>query len=209
MDDSHSTVTSISLLAQIRHDDRSPSAWRAFVDRYGPRIYEWCLNRRLQPADAEDVTQEVLLKLARRLGEFEYDPKQSFRGWLRRVTENAIIDFFRDQKEKKNNALGGEGFLEIAEDRQDLAKRLEGAFDLELLDLAKRRVRSRIDKNRWKAWEMMAVDQMSAKDVSGHLEMKIPTVYSSRFQVQKMIADEVRVLEEESNSHVRETTWSQ
>ena len=40
------------------------------------------------------------MKLARRLGEFEYDERQTFRGWLHRITENAVIDFLREQRTK-------------------------------------------------------------------------------------------------------------
>jgi len=202
MTNTDSTVTSMSLLAQIRADDRDSDAWRAFVDRYGSRIYEWCLNRRLQQADAEDVTQEVLLKLTRRLGELDYDRKQTFRGWLRRVTENAIIDFMRDQKQKRNREAT-QDLLEFAADRQDLTARLEGAFDLELLDLAKKRVQSRIEKHRWQAWKMMSIDQEHAEAVAKRLDMKIPTVYSSRYQVQKMITAEIRQLEEEASVHLQ------
>jgi len=197
MDESNSSATSLSLLAQIGRDDRDPTAWRAFVDRYGPRIYEWCLNRRLRPADAEDVTQEVLVKLARRMGAFEYDESLTFRGWLRRITENAVIDFLRERRAKGGGQQVADGLelLEEAEAREDLATRLGDAFDLELLDAAKDRVRGRVEHRRWMAWELTAVEQRPGEDVAAELDMKLPTVYSSRYQVQKLIADEVRRLE--------------
>ena len=47
----------------------------------------------LQDADAEDVAQEILLKLARKLRDFAYDPKSSFRGWLKTVAHHAWRDF--------------------------------------------------------------------------------------------------------------------
>ena len=49
--------------------------------------------RGLQPADAEDVTQDVLLRLSRALKMFTYDPSRTFRGWLRAVTLHALNDF--------------------------------------------------------------------------------------------------------------------
>ena len=136
MNDSVSSVTSVSLLAQIGRDRQDPVAWRRFVDRYGKRIYEWCLNRQLQPVDAEDVTQEVLLKLAVRLGEFEYDQSQSFRGWLRRITENAVMDFFRQRKARGAGQHAADALERLAheEAREDLVIRLREMFDLELLD---------------------------------------------------------------------------
>ena len=41
------------------------AAWGEFVRRYGGLIYRWCRQRRLQDADAQDVTQTILLRVAR------------------------------------------------------------------------------------------------------------------------------------------------
>ena len=142
------------------------------------------------------MTQDVLVRMAKHLGAFEYDPSAKFRGWLRRVAENAIVDFYRSRR--RDSAISGSaGFLESLESieaQQDLHERLEAVFDLELLDLAKARVRSRIDKDRWLAWELTAVEQISGEEVSERLGMKLPTVYSNRSKVQKMISDEVILL---------------
>ncbi len=53
-----------TLLARLAQSGGgNQEAWSEFVDRYGRRIYGWCLRWRLQDADAQDVTQIVLLKL--------------------------------------------------------------------------------------------------------------------------------------------------
>lgn len=194
-----SSATSVSLLARIRNDEQDPTAWREFVDRYGRRIFEWCRNRKLQSTDAEDVTQEVLLRLAKRLSTFEYDQQQTFRGWLRRITENAVTDFFRHRRAHGGIPVGIEA-LDQAEARADLVHRLSEAYDLELFDIAKSRVRARVAKQRWRAWELMAVEGLAGEVVAEQLDMKLPTVYSSRYQVQKMISDEVRSLERMSGN---------
>lgn len=192
-----SSITSASLLARIRIDDRDENAWREFVERYGPRIYDWCRIRNLRPPDAEDVTQDVLIRLAKHLGTFEYDPAATFRGWLRRVAENAIADFYRARGKTPATGRdnGVQDSLESIEARQDLHQRLNAGFDLELLDLAKARVKARIDKDRWLAWELTAVAQLSGEEVSERLQMKLPTVYSNRSKVQKMISDEIQLLD--------------
>ena len=61
------TRTSMTLIERIRKSPRDKIAWKDFVDRYGPRIYTWCLRWHLQKADAEDVTQIVLVKLAEKM----------------------------------------------------------------------------------------------------------------------------------------------
>ncbi len=54
-------------------------------------------NGGLQDADAEDVAQEILLKLARKLRDFSYNPESSFRGWLKTVAHHAWRDFVDGQ----------------------------------------------------------------------------------------------------------------
>ena len=135
----HTSTTSITLLNRIRANREDETAWRDFVKRYGTRIYQWCQNRKLQPNDAEDVTQDVLLKLAIQFEKFEYDPNRSFRGWLRRVTENAVTDFARSRA-SRNSAQGGSEVNDLlAEEpaRQELWQYLSEAFDLEIFDEAK------------------------------------------------------------------------
>src|SRR5262249_54796700 len=78
--------TRVSILMALRNDPGDQSAWSAFVDRYGPQIHAWCLRRKLQDADARDITQMVMLRLVRNLPNFAYDPSRSFRGWLRTLT---------------------------------------------------------------------------------------------------------------------------
>ncbi|MEZ6093685.1 MAG: sigma-70 family RNA polymerase sigma factor [Pirellulaceae bacterium] len=189
--------TSLSLLLQIRHAVQPDDAWSAFVNRYGSRIYQWCLNRNLQPTDAEDVSQTVLLKLAKALRNFEYDNAGSFRGWLRRVTENALIDFFREQQRSMSVAANSIEPLSHVEARNDLIQRLESAFDLELLEKAIARVRERVNANRFKAWELAAVHRLPATEIATKLQMKIASVYTARNQVQRLIQQETQALEKE------------
>jgi RNA polymerase sigma-70 factor (ECF subfamily) len=86
MDDARSSGTSPTLLGRLRQDPADTAAWSTFVLRYGPRIHAWCQQWRLQEADAQDVTQNVLVKLLARMRTFNYDRAGSFRGWLKTVT---------------------------------------------------------------------------------------------------------------------------
>ncbi len=59
--------TSATLLAMLRQVPADQAAWARFADRYGRKIYGWCRRWNLQESDAEDVTQNVLLKLAEKM----------------------------------------------------------------------------------------------------------------------------------------------
>jgi DNA-directed RNA polymerase specialized sigma24 family protein len=69
-----------SLLIRIRNP-RDRAAWRQFVALYAPMIHSLARQRGLQDADAADMTQEVLRKVAVAAPELVYDPDRgSFRG---------------------------------------------------------------------------------------------------------------------------------
>ena len=95
---SHGETTSFSLLARLRAQPADAGAWQDFVHRYRPRIHAYCLACQLQPADADDVTQAVLLKLVGHLQTFLYDPAQRFRAWLKTVTRHVLCDFLAEQQ---------------------------------------------------------------------------------------------------------------
>lgn len=190
--------TSATLLLRLRTNPQDDSAWAQFVDRYRPMIFGWCRGHALQEADAEDVTQAVLLKLYRRLRDFQYDPSQSFRQWLRTLTHNAWHDFVTNPR-RADTGSGDSAMVQMlaaVEAREELVARMESAYDQELLDVAIVRVRDRVEEKTWRAFYMLAIEGRSGAEVAEALEMKIATVFVYRSKVQKMLQEEIRKLEE-------------
>ena len=114
MSECSTSKTSASLLRRARIND--PEAWQRLVNSYSRRVYRWCRQARLQPADASNVAQEVFAIVARKLSTFQYrEDGDSFRGWMRRITQNKIRDHFR-QNANVPKAAGGTGwFRRVAE----------------------------------------------------------------------------------------------
>ena len=191
--------TSPSLLLRVALLPADEEAWREFVDRYGPKIIRWCRDRGLQEADVEDVSQGVLAELAERLPRFHYNPSGSFRGFLRKVVRDAVSDALTAR-----GRLAGAGrtetldLLSSLEARDDLVRRLEEEFDLELLEAAKLRVRRRVEPRTWEAFEQTAIEGRPAPEVARELGMKVGTLYQAKSSVLRMIQEEVRELESPS-----------
>ena len=128
--------TRISLLARLAQSgEPDQAAWEDFVDHYGGKIYQWCLQWKLQPADAQDVVQSVLLKLATRMKDFRYDPSRSFRAWLKTVTHHAWKDF-ADSRCRRAMPTGADDQMQSLAARENLVQHLEEAYDHELLEQA-------------------------------------------------------------------------
>ena len=193
--------THVSLLMALYNDPGDQSAWEAFVDRYGPKIYAWGRACRLQDADAQDVTQAVLTKMAVRMRRFAYDPSQSFRAWLRALVQNACRDCLADRRQTLGaEGTGGTGAAEAILNRaahDDLASRLEAEYDLELLEEAERRVRMRVAPHTWEAYRLTAIEGLSGAEAAARLGMKVAEVYVSKSHVMRHLRDEVQALERE------------
>jgi RNA polymerase sigma factor (sigma-70 family) len=196
MADAWLPITCPTLLARLRNDPSSASAWDEFVDSYGRHIYRWCRQWGLQDADAEDVTQEVLLKLARKLREFTYNPEGSFRGWLKTVAHHAWRDFV-DGRSLARPATSEPVWelLYSVEAREDLIHKLEDAFDHELLETAKVGVRLRVAPHTWEAFQLTAIEGLPVDEVAAKVQMQVAMVYVAKSKVKKMLQEEIQKLE--------------
>ena len=196
MADATLPTTRVSLLAQLRQDPSDQAGWDEFVERYGRHIYRWCRQWKLQDADAEDVTQNILVKLAQKLPAFAYDPSRSFRGWLKTVAHHAWRDF---EDSRRHAQPAGDGRVQelmlTLEAREDLAQKLEQAFDLELLEAAKVRVRLRVAPHTWEAFRLMALEGLPVVEVAARVELKVAMVYVAKSKVQRMLQEEIGKLE--------------
>lgn len=190
--------TRVTLLGRLRLDPGDQAAWNEFVDHYGRKVYGWCRRWNLQEADAQDVTQIVLLKLAEKLRHFSYDPSRSFRAWLRTLTQHAWSDFV----ESRRRPGWGSGDTAVLEQlhttmaRDDLVHQLEEAFDRELLEEASRRVRLRVAGQTWEAFRLTALEGLSGKEASERIGMQVAQVFVAKRRVQKMLREEVKKMED-------------
>ena len=194
--------TRISLLGRLRRDPTNQAAWDAFVEHYGPKIYAWCRRWNLQEADAQDVTQNVLLKLAEKLRDFEYDPSRSFRAWLKTLTHHAWSDY-QEARRRPGQGSGDSQvglLLESVEAREDLLQRLEEEFDRELLEEAMARVRLRVAPQTWQAFHLTAIEGLSGAEAGERIPMAVAQVFVAKRRVQKMIQEELARLDDGSSS---------
>jgi RNA polymerase sigma-70 factor, ECF subfamily len=76
------------------------SAWEEIVRLHNRRIYNICYRFTGSPNDAEDLTQEVFIKIYRTLGSYEVD-RGAFTTWLTTVTRNLLVDHFRKAKQDR------------------------------------------------------------------------------------------------------------
>ena len=72
-------------------------AWEDIVRRYQRRIYNICYRFAGSAEDADDLTQEVFIKMYRTLDSYDVE-RGAFTTWVTTITRNLLVDHFRKGK---------------------------------------------------------------------------------------------------------------
>jgi RNA polymerase sigma-70 factor, ECF subfamily len=92
------TTDEKDLVARCRKGD--DDAWRELVDRFGPKVYAISYHFTLKREDAEELSQEIFLKLFENL--HRYDGGFPLVAWILSVSRNLCIDRYRRRKREKS-----------------------------------------------------------------------------------------------------------
>jgi RNA polymerase sigma-70 factor (ECF subfamily) len=179
-----------SLLIRIKnpHDQ---IAWQEFVEIYRPAVYRFARRRGLHLEDAEDITQQVLVSLLRKIDEWNTNKQAgSFRAWLLTVTRNAVSN--KLGRKSLDDGCGGTSVLQrlsnVADDDEDST-----VLDWELwratFRSAAAEVRPEFQETTWQAFWRTAVQRKSAEQAADELGVSIGAVYTARCRVLKRLRD--------------------
>jgi len=76
------------------------AAWQEIVQRYHRRIYSICYRFAGSADDAQDLTQEVFIKMYRTLSSYDVE-RGGFMTWVTTITRNLLVDHFRKSKQDR------------------------------------------------------------------------------------------------------------
>ena len=182
-----------SLLLRLK-DERNEDAWREFHSIYGRLIFGYSLHFDISYAEAEDVVQEVCIKVFRQIIRFDYSPERGrFRGWLKTMTRNTVIDYLRRKQTRLKASR---------EFRRDMEQKLkdEAAADDEiwrkewekaLYETAMERVRERVGEETFRIFKRYVLDRDSAQDVANETSLDANATYAVKHRVLKYLRNEV------------------
>jgi RNA polymerase sigma-70 factor (ECF subfamily) len=181
--------TPVSLLERLRQPS-DQDAWARFVALYAPLIHGWGRRVGLQPSDAADLAQEVLLSLLEIMPGFSYDRHGTFRGWLRTLTLNR----WRDRhKRRSTQPLPPEspGMAEVAAP-DEMAAYWEEEYRQHLTRHALRVMQADFQPATWKAcWEVVC-EGRPATQVAAELGLTVGAVHAARFRVLGRLREELK-----------------
>lgn len=176
--------TSPSLLVRLG-DPADDASWRKFLEIYRPMIRNWLGRHGVPAGDCDDLMQDVLAVVVRRVPEFEHNSRVgAFRTWLRSITINCLRDSWKSARLKP---LPTGGWAEVIESMSDPRNELNRMWDEEhdrhvtrrLMDL----IRPSFAEKTWLAFEATALRDEPPQEVADRLGITVNAVFVAKSKV--------------------------
>jgi RNA polymerase sigma-70 factor (ECF subfamily) len=208
--------TRASLLGRLK-DWGDQKSWQDFFDTYWRLIYSVATRAGLSDAEAQDVVQETLVTVAKKVGQFKSDPAiGSFKGWLLLITRRRIADQFekRDKLQQAIHPSSATGMLAqrsiSAADDSTRTSTVERApdpatfnFDAcweeqwqeNQLRAATEKVKSQVSPKQFQMFELYVLREWPVSKVADTLGVNAGQVYLAKHRVSRLLKKEIRKLE--------------
>jgi RNA polymerase sigma-70 factor (ECF subfamily) len=185
-------LTPLSLLERARANDQQ--AWNRLTALYRPLVRFWCRQAHCPAAEVEDVAQEVFAAVAAGLGSFHNDRAgDTFRGWLRGITRNQVLLYFR-RNQGRPQAEGGSDALGRL---QDVADPLAGSGEDEAQEVSQlyrhavEQVRDEFEERTWEMFWRTVIDGVSPAALAEELSLTQAAVRQAKSRVLRRLKQEM------------------
>lgn len=187
------TETSPSLLNMLRESPDGQS-WERLVDLYTPLILGWLRRHGMRDADADDVVQETLTIVFRKLPDFERQPQTgAFRSWLRRITVNCLRDYWKSRKSRREAAAStqvDEMLDQLADPNSGLSQIWNDEHDRHVMHHLLAKIQPQFTPQTWTAFERVAREGANAQEVAEELGITINAVFIAKSRVMSRLRQE-------------------
>jgi RNA polymerase sigma-70 factor, ECF subfamily len=149
----------------------TPPTWDEVVRDHSARVYRLAYRLTGNVPDAEDLTQEVFVRVFRSLS--SYTPG-TFEGWLHRITTNLFLDMARRRQRIRFEGLGDDAAGRLSGDEPTPAQ----AFDARHLDGDVQQALAALAPEYRAAVVLCDIEGLSYEEVASTLGVKLGTVRS-------------------------------
>jgi len=177
--------------------------WQEFFDAYWKLIYSAARKSGLTDAEAQEVVQETVITVAKKIDKLKYDPAiGSFKGWLLQITRWRIADQFRKRepgntKRPHSSDDRATATIERVPDSNivDLDTLWEKEWQENLLAAAISRVKKKVDPKQFQIFDCYVRKEWPAQKVAEQLRVSVGQVYLARHRVAALLKKEIKALE--------------
>ena len=149
----------------------TPPSWDELVRQHSARVYRLAYRLTGNMHDAEDLTQEVFVRVFRSLP--GYTPG-TFEGWLHRITTNLFLDMARRRQRIRFEGLGDQAVGLLRDDEPTPAQ----AFDARHLDTDVQQALEALAPEYRAAVVLCDIEGLSYEEIAATLGVKLGTVRS-------------------------------
>jgi RNA polymerase sigma factor (sigma-70 family) len=177
--------------------------WQEFFDTYWKLIYSAARKSGLTDTEAQEVVQETVITVAKKIDKLKYDPAiGSFKGWLLQITRWRIADQFR--KREPGNAKRPHSqddrltatIERVADSRiVDLDAVWEAEWKENLFEAAIARVKKKVEPKQFQIFDCYVRKEWPAQKVAERLGVNVGQVYLARHRVSALLKKEIKALE--------------
>ena len=188
-----------SLLSRLKSWQDNDS-WQTFFDTYWRLIYGFAIKAGLSESEAQDVVQETVITVAKKLPGFKTRPEfGSFKGWLLHITRWRIADQFRKRgREVLKPSIGSETDSPLGCEQQasfDLDSVWETDWQSNLLDRAVERLRRNVRPEHFQIFDLCVLKQWPVAKAAAALDISSAKIYLVKHRLTERLKREVRRLE--------------
>ena len=180
------TTTRSTLLTRLKNRGDA-EAWSQFQKLYAPLLYRYARGRGLPREDAEDVRDQCLEVVARKIRTFQYDKaKGGFKNWLYRIAHRKVIDLLRKRHERiaDSRELGALPDPGLTPD-----KIWEQHWEQEHLRYCVAQIRGSVSEMNYRAFHMLLFEECSVEEVRDHLGLNANQVYKAKSRVLQRVRE--------------------
>lgn len=195
-----------SLLLRVG-DPANAEAWREFAAIYRPAVYRLARRRGLQDADAEDLSQRVLVAISQKIADWRpTSPQGAFRAWVTVIARNLALNALT--RTRVDSARGGTSVIERLARQparegsghaQSGAEFTAGEFDDEyrraLFRLTSDQIRGEFQESTWLAFWLTTVEGIPIAEAARRLGKSEGVIYAGRSRVMRRLKEKVREFE--------------
>ena len=194
--------TRISLLLRLK-DVADQRSWQDFFDTYRKLILTVALKAGLTQTEAQDVVQETVIAVAKKMPGFEYVPgRDSFKGWLLQITRWKVADQFRKRlpvsaPDPTTASNSGTSFISRIPDPAGnaLEKIWLAEWEKHMLRTALQRVKRQVATEHYRVFSLYVMEKLPAVEVAAATGISVDQIYLIKHRIAQLLKKEIKALE--------------
>jgi RNA polymerase sigma-70 factor (ECF subfamily) len=183
-------TTSRTLLDRLK-DRHDAQAWQLWLTVYEPWLRDWLGANRFQPADVDDLLQNILVVVSQKLPAFVHNGRPgAFRAWLRGILVNEVR-YFLHGRQHRNGDPPADWIDRLEDPKSELSRQWDVEHDQQLIRRLLGVVPADFQPQTWEVFRLLVLEDRPAGEVARLCGMQVNAVYVAKARVLARLRQEL------------------